>query len=87
MYSIVHKYSPAALHDTWTFKYQRGLDRDLRNGQDIYRYIPRATTESVKKLPFFALATLWINIPYEKTYANSITFKYWLSDYIQTTYR
>jgi hypothetical protein len=42
-------------------------------------------TESIKKLPFFALATLWNNHPYEKTYDNPITFKYWLSDYMQTT--
>jgi hypothetical protein len=82
MHSIVHKYSPAALHNTWTFNYQRGLDRDLRNDQDIY--IPRAATECVKKLPLFALATLWNNLPYEKTYDNPITFRFWLNEYIQT---
>jgi hypothetical protein len=82
MHSIVHKYSPAALHDTWTFNHQRGLDRDLRNGQDIY--IPRAATECVKKLPLFAFATLWNDLPYEKTYDNPITFRFWLNEYIQT---
>jgi hypothetical protein len=81
-HSIVHKYSPPALHDTWLFNYQRNLGRELRNEQDIY--LPLATSERVKKLPFFALATLWNQLPYEKTYANPITFKFWLSDHIKT---
>jgi hypothetical protein len=82
MHSIVHKYSPPALHDMWILNNQRNLDRELRNEQDIY--MPRASSERVKKLPLFAFATLWNNLPYEKTYANVITFKYWLDDYIKT---
>jgi hypothetical protein len=66
----------------WILNNQRNLDRELRNEQDIY--IPGASSERVKKLPLFAFATLWNNLPYEKTYANAITFRYWLNDYIKT---
>jgi hypothetical protein len=82
VHSIVHKYSPRALHATWMFNHERGLERELRNEQDIYT--PVASSEQVKKLPFFPLATLWNNMPYEKTYAIPITFKFWLIDHVKS---
>jgi hypothetical protein len=81
VHSIVHKYSPRALHGTWTLNHERNIERELRNGQDIY--ITLATSEQAKKLPFFVLASIWNQLPYEKTYANPITFKIWLKNYVK----
>jgi hypothetical protein len=81
MHSIVHKYAPPALHSQWIFNFERNPERELRNGQDIYT--PLATSEQVKKLPLYVLATVWNNLPYEKTYANPITFRFWLIDHVK----
>jgi hypothetical protein len=81
IHSIVHKYSPRALHNTWTFNYERNIARELRNDQDIH--VPMATSEQAKKLPFFALAVVWNQLPYEKTYANPTTFKIWLLEHVK----
>jgi hypothetical protein len=81
LHSIVHEYSPRALHHTWTFNHERNIGRELRNEQDIY--IALATSEQAKKLPFFALASIWNDLPYEKTYNNPTTFKIWLKNYVK----
>jgi hypothetical protein len=62
------------LHHTWTFNHERNIGRELRNEQDIY--IALATSEQAKKLPFFALASIWNDLPYEKTYNNPTPLKY-----------
>jgi hypothetical protein len=80
---IVHKYSPPALHDQWEFNHQHN-HVELRNNDDMY--IPLAVTDYVKKLPFFALAINWNNLPAEKMYSNKLTFKLSLLDRLKNNW-
>jgi Reverse transcriptase (RNA-dependent DNA polymerase) len=73
MHSIVHKYGPEALHNTWTTNLERNPNLLLRNANDLY--VPRARTEHTKKLPYFALSKLWNDLPDLKLTPNPITFK------------
>jgi hypothetical protein len=82
-HSIVHKYSPPALHDQWEFNHQRN-QVELRNDNDMY--IPFATTDYVKKLPYYALAINWNNLPAEKMYPNKLTFKISLLSHLKNTW-
>jgi hypothetical protein len=81
MHSIMHKYSPPALHSQWMINAERNLGLDLRNNQDIY--LPAATSEQAKKLTYFVLAKIWNDLPYEKTYRNHLTFKIWLKEHVK----
>jgi hypothetical protein len=81
MHSIIHKYGPKSLHNQWTFNNERNVNFDLRNENDIY--VPMATSEQVKKLPYFAFATCWNNLILEKQYPNPLTFKIALSDHLK----
>jgi hypothetical protein len=83
MHSIMHKYSPPALHNQWMLNEERNIGLDLRNNQDIY--LPAATSEQAKKLTYFVLARVWNELPYEKMYQNKITFKIWLKGHINST--
>ena len=73
MHSIIHKYSPRSLHNTWVTNDQRNNRHDLRNGDDLY--IPLARTDQVKKLPFFALPQMWNELHVQKHTPNPTTFK------------
>jgi hypothetical protein len=61
MHSIIHKYSPQALHNTWIFNFERNPDVHLRNAEDLY--IPFSRSEQANRLPFFALPRLWNELP------------------------
>jgi hypothetical protein len=80
MHSVMHKHSPQALYNQWITNADRNRERELRNGQDIY--LPVATSDQAKKLPFFSLAKVWNDLPYEKMYQNQLTFKIWLKEYV-----
>jgi Reverse transcriptase (RNA-dependent DNA polymerase) len=83
-HSIIHKYSPPALHGQWIFNHERNVGRELRNEQDLY--VPLAVSEQVKKLPLFAFAENWNKLPYEKQYPNPITFKIALLDHLKNNW-
>ena len=73
VHSILHKYSPSSLHNTWLTNEQRGTNHDLRNAHHLY--IPFARTDQVKRLSFFSLPKLWNELPDCKLTPNPITFK------------
>ena len=73
IHSIYHKYSPPALHNTWTTNEHRGGDHDLRNASDLY--VPMARTEHVKRLTYFSLPAIWNNLPDDKLNPNQTTFR------------
>jgi hypothetical protein len=73
MHSIVHRYGPEALHNTWTTNLERNPNLLLRNANDLY--VPRARTDHTKKLPYFALSNLWNDLPDLKLTPNPVTFK------------
>jgi hypothetical protein len=77
--SIIHKYSPSTLHNTWVFNYERNPDRELRNANDIY--VPLANSIPVKKMPYFAISTMWNNLPYDRMQPNPTTFRIALNDH------
>jgi Reverse transcriptase (RNA-dependent DNA polymerase) len=81
MHSIIHKYGPKSLHNQWIFNNERNVNIELRNENDIY--VPMATSEQVKKLPYFAFATCWNNLILEKQYPNPLTFKIALTDHLK----
>ena len=72
MHSIYHRYSPAALHNTWITNETRGHehDHDLRNRHHLY--IPFARTDHVKRLIYFALPKTWNDLPDSKLNSNNI---------------
>jgi hypothetical protein len=82
-HSIVHQYSPPALHGQWDFNHQRN-HIELRNNKDMY--VPLAVTDYIKKMPFFALAINWNALPAEKMYPNKITFKISLLDHLKNNW-
>ena len=73
MHSIIHKYSPPSLHNTWTTNDQRNNGHDLRNGDNLH--IPLARTDQVKRLPYFALPLMWNDLHVQKYTPHPITFK------------
>lgn len=75
MHSIIHKYSPVSLHNTWTRNRDRTdiNDRNLRNADDLY--IPTARTEQVKRLTYFSLPKMWNDLHEQKYTPNPTTFK------------
>jgi hypothetical protein len=83
MHSIVHKYSPQALHDTWIFNFERNPDVHLRNGDDLY--IPLARSEQSSKLPIFALPRLWNELPPFKLTPELSIFRPLLKEYFLPT--
>ena len=84
IHSIYHKYSPTALHNTWTTIGQQNdindHDHDLRNANDLY--IPFARTEHVKRLTYFSLPATWNTLPDDKFTPNKTTFKIALKNYL-----
>jgi hypothetical protein len=80
MHSVIHKYSPSILHDEWLLNINRNHGIELRNIEDIY--VPRATSDQVKRLPWIELANIWNNLPPDKLHSNPITFKIQLNNYI-----
>jgi Reverse transcriptase (RNA-dependent DNA polymerase) len=82
-HSIVHKYSPLSLHNTWITNMDRNPDRILRDADELY--IPIANSDQTKKLPFFALAVNWNRLPYDKFHANPTTFRIALNNHIWET--
>jgi Reverse transcriptase (RNA-dependent DNA polymerase) len=80
-HSVIHKYGPAALHDQWTFNADRNRNLELRNEHDLY--IPMATSEQVKKLPFFSFANSWNNLIYDRLNPNPMTFKLALLNFLK----
>jgi hypothetical protein len=72
IHSIVHEYSPPALHNQWEFNRDRNRVA-MRNDNDIY--IPLVLTDYIKKMPYFSLASTWNNLPIEKLYPNRTTFR------------
>jgi Reverse transcriptase (RNA-dependent DNA polymerase) len=80
VHSIYHKYCPKILHNTWVTNADRNIGANLRNENDLY--VPLATSDQVKKLPFFDLANLWNQLPYDKMHANPITFKIQIKNHI-----
>ena len=81
IHAIYHKYSPTALHNTWTTIGQRNdnNDHDLRNASDLY--IPFARTDQVKRLTYFSLPATWNSLPDNKYTPNKTTFKIALKSY------
>jgi hypothetical protein len=79
-HSSIHKYSPTACHNQWILNSDRNPEIDLRNANDIY--IPRACSEQVKILPYFAFANNWNTLPYDRLHQNPTTFRIFLSDYV-----
>jgi hypothetical protein len=79
-HSVVHKYSPPTLHNTWQTNYERNPERALRDAQELY--VPLAISDQTKKLPFFALANNWNTLPYDKYHANPTTFKIALTSFV-----
>ena len=73
IHSIIYKYSPITLHDTWVTNEQRGINQDLRDAHQLY--VPFARTDHVKRLPFFSFPKLWNDLPDLKLTRNPITFK------------
>ena len=81
VHSIYHKYSPSALHSTWTTNRDRNIDTGLRNEHDIY--IPFARTDHVKKLPLYSLPRTWNDLPDDRMTNNPTTFKIALKDHLR----
>jgi hypothetical protein len=81
IHSVMHKYSPRILHNSWYTNAERNRGIDLRNGDDIY--IPTAVSDQVKKLPLFDFAYLWNSLPYDKMHPNPTTFKIQLKQHIK----
>jgi hypothetical protein len=79
-HSIIHKYSPTTLHNTWLFNYERNPERDLRNANELY--VPRAINEQLKRSPYFALPVMWNNLPYDRMQPNPLTFKIALNEFL-----
>jgi hypothetical protein len=79
-HAVFHKYSPPSLHNSWVTNYERNPDRALRDAQEIY--IPLAINDQISKLPFFALARNWNELPYDKYHANQLTFKIALNNHL-----
>jgi hypothetical protein len=82
MHSVINKYCPPALHNTWTTNLDRNPDLQLRNAEDLY--IPLARTDQTKRLPYFAWAKLWNDLPPLKLTQQPITFKSLLTQYLLT---
>jgi hypothetical protein len=80
MHSIIHKYCPPALHNTWVNNQDRNLNIMLRNADDLY--VPLARTEQMKKLPFFHWAKLWNELPPLKLTLQPPTFKSLLAQHL-----
>jgi hypothetical protein len=79
-HSIVHKHSPPTLHNTWQTNYERNPERALRDAQELY--VPLATSDQTKKLPYFALANNWNSLPYDKYHVNPTTFRIALNGFV-----
>jgi hypothetical protein len=60
VHSIIHTYCPPSLHNTWLFNHERN-PLMLRNAEDLY--IPLARSDQASKLPYFAWARLWNELP------------------------
>jgi hypothetical protein len=73
LHSIYHKYSPSALHSTWTTVGERNDAYNLRNAADYF--VPFAINEQVKRLPYFAFPKLWNDMSPMKYTPNPVTFK------------
>jgi hypothetical protein len=73
-HSTIHKYGPPSFHGTWLFNHERNPDVMLRNANDLY--IPLARTEQTKRLPYFAIARLWNELPDIKLTPEPSFFRY-----------
>ena len=73
IHSIYHKYSPPALHNTWTTNEHEGSNHDLCNASDLYA--PMARTEHVKRFTYFSLPAIWNNLPDDKLNPIQTTFR------------
>jgi hypothetical protein len=80
IHSVMHKYSPVILHNTWITNSDRNRGVELRNADDIY--IPLAATDQVKRLPLIDFAIVWNNLPYDKMHSNPTTFKIAIRDHV-----
>ena len=80
VHSILNKYSPIALHNTWQTNQERDPNYGLWDAHLLY--IPFARTDHVKRLPFFSLPKLWNDLPDFKLSRNHITFKIALKEYL-----
>ena len=82
-HSIIHKYAPASLHNTWVTNNSIRNDHLLRNGNDLYT--PLARTDQVKKLPFFLFPKTWNELPEFKLIPSKTSFKTALKSFLQPT--
>ncbi len=78
MHSIVNKYSPKSLHNTFQQNDQRDINQDLRNANDYSVPFPRI--ELFKKSLLFSLPTAWNNLTALKLHQNKTTFIIALKD-------
>ena len=79
MHSIYYGYSIPSFVGIWIRNDNRDLNYELRNQSDFE--VPRARTESFKKLPLYSLPVAWNNIGDLKFQTNKITFLNCLTDY------
>ena len=79
MHSIYYGYSLPSFVGIWIRNDNRNLNYELRNQSDFE--VPRARTESFKKLPLYSLPVAWNNIGDLKFQTNKITFLNCLYDY------
>ena len=80
IHSIINKYSPKSLHDTWVTNEQCGIYQELRDAHQLY--IPFARTDQVKRLPLFSFPKIWNDLPDFKLARNAVTFKIALKWYL-----
>jgi alpha-N-acetylglucosamine transferase len=77
IHSIYHKYSPAALHNTWTTVGDRNNAYNLRNA-DLF--IPFAINEQLKRLSYFVFPKIWNDLNVMKYTPNPVTFKLFIKN-------
>jgi hypothetical protein len=81
VHSIIHKYCPPSLHNTWSFNHERN-PLMLRNAEDLY--IPLARSDQASKLPYFAWARLWNELPPLKLTPVPTIFRPMIKDHFLT---
>ena len=80
MHSIYYNYSLSSFTDVLVRNDNRDLSYELRNLSDFK--VPRARTESFKKLPLYNFPAAWNDIGDLKFQVNKITFIIGLTNYL-----
>jgi hypothetical protein len=83
MHAVEYKYAPPSFNEIWMKNGERDPEIELRNANEFYLPMPR--TETFKKSTYYALPSVWNDLPQEiKLQQNRITFKWALKDHLMS---